>query len=82
MWEDQKHTDVTFKIDGHLVPAHKAILASQSEYFERLLFGEMKEATMDEIELHDVPVEAFQMVLEYAYCGRLEMENDTLQVYM
>ena len=80
LWENQKYTDITFLISGHPVPAHKAILASQSEYFERLLFGELREASMDEIPLQDVPLEAFQNVLQYAYSGALHTKESTLQV--
>ena len=80
LWENQKYTDITFLINSHPVPAHKAILASQSEYFERMLFGELREASMDEIPLHDVPLEAFQNVLHYAYSGTLHMRESTLQV--
>ena len=35
---------------------------------------------MDEITLQDVPLEAFQKVLHYAYSGVLHMKESTLQV--
>ena len=81
-----KHSDVTFIITGdweadHRIPAHRVILASQSEYFDRLLFGEMREAHAGaEIPLPDTPLEAFQLLLQYAYCGSLEMKTAQLQV--
>ena len=56
------------------------MLAAQSEYFERLLYGEMKEASMGEIALKDVPVLAFRKVLQFAYTGTLHMEDAHLQV--
>ena len=65
-----KHSDVTFIItaeDGedYHIPAHRVILASQSEYFDKLLFGEMKEAHPDaEIPLQDTPLEAFQLAAD------------------
>jgi len=80
-----KHSDVTFIIteneEDHRIPAHRAILASQSEYFDRLLFGEMKEAHPDvEIPLQDTPLEAFQLLMKYTYCGKMKIEDQDLQV--
>ena len=80
-----KHSDVTFIIteDGedHRIPAHRVILASQSEYFDRLLFGEMREAHPDaEIPLQDTPLEAFQLLMKYTYCGKMKIADSDLQV--
>ena len=80
IWEEQKFTDVDFLIDGQTIPAHKAVLASQSQYFEGMLFGSMREASMNSVELKDVPVPAFRKVLQFAYTGCLDMENVALQV--
>ena len=78
--EDRKCTDITFLISGHPVPAHKAILASQSEYFERMLFGELKEASMDEIPLENVSLKTFETLLQFAYSGGLHMKEVPLTV--
>ena len=80
LWEDQKFTDVDFIISGQCIPAHKVVLAAQSQYFECMLYGNMKEASMSEIVLEDVPVSAFRKVLQFAYTGVLDMENIALQV--
>ena len=85
-----KHSDVTFIITGdmeadHRIPAHRVILASQSEYFDRLLFGEMREAHAGaEILLPNTPLKAFRLLLQYAYCGKvatsdLEVPSYTLK---
>ena len=81
LWESKNHTDVTFLVCGERVSAHRVILASQSEYFDRLLYGEMKESRQDEIKLQDVSsLQAFQLLIEYAYTGCLTIENGVLQV--
>ena len=80
LWKDHKYTDITFLINGHQIPAHKAILASQSEYFDRMLFGELREASMNEIPLESVSLETFQKVLQFVYSGTLHMEGVALQV--
>ena len=80
IWEEQKFTDVDFLLCGQVVPAHKAVLAAQSQYFECMLYGSMREASMSDIVLEDVPISAFRKVLQFAYTGSLHLEMVTLQV--
>ena len=75
----KEFTDVVFIVDGERVTAHKLILASQSEYFRAMLYGEMKEASQEDIPLPDIPLASFKTVLQYAYTGTLEIE-DQLEV--
>ena len=82
-----KYSDVTFIItedeQDHCIPAHRVILASQSEYFDRLLFGEMREAHPGaEIPLQDTPLEAFQLLMKYTYCGEMKIKDSDLQVWI
>ena len=81
IWEEQKFTDVDFLLCGQVIPAHKAVLAAQSQYFECMLYGSMREASMSDIVLEDVPISAFRKVLQFAYTGSLHLEMVTLQVY-
>lgn len=81
LWLTKSHTDVTFLVGGERVSAHRVILASQSKYFDCLLFGDMKESGQEEIELHDVAnLQAFQLLIEFAYTGHLTIEKGLLQV--
>lgn len=83
LWKEKKHTDVTFLVgEGKKrVLTHRAILACQSDYFDTLLFGDMLEASKDEIALDDVALpECFDLLVNYAYTGQLEIENGKLQV--
>ena len=80
LWEEHKYTDIVFLVGDDRVLAHRAILAAQSEYFERMLFGDLREASMDEIWLQDVPVEPLRKVLKFAYSGSLHMKGCALQV--
>ena len=83
LWESKRHTDVTFLVQDAHITAHRIILASQSEYFDRLLFGEMREACEDEILLSDIEnVEAFQLLMQYAYSGCVDIQNGDIQVLM
>ena len=79
--DNKKYVDVTFVVEGQPVPAHRLILASQSDYFDRLFYGKMKEAnSSDEIPLPNVPLEAFKLLLEFMYSGCLDYDNQPLQV--
>lgn len=81
LWESKRHTDVTFLIQGVRIPAHRIILASQSAYFDRLLFGEMREAREDEIQLNEVAdVDTFRLIMRYAYSGCVDIQNEDIQV--
>ena len=58
--------------------AIRSLLASISEVFGAMVFGEMKESKPDAvIKVDDVDPKAFQSVLNYAYCidPRFNIEN-------
>ena len=80
LFRSQQHSDVTFIIGTHRVPAHRIVLAAQSEYFDRLLFGGMKEAKNEEVEIREVRVTTFECLLKYTYTGRVEIKAAHLQV--
>ena len=82
IFDNQLHTDVTFLVGGGQQPvqrvcAHRIILASQSDYFDCLLYGPMKEGRAEEIALQDTPVEAFRELLRFMYCGTMSSINLT-----
>ena len=79
--DNKKYVDVTFVVEGQPVPAHRLILASQLDYFDRLFYGKMREAnSSDEIPLPNAPLEAFRLLLEFMYIGCLDYDNQPLQV--
>ena len=83
LWNMRRHTDVTFTIGTSCITAHRLVLASQSEYFDCMLFGETIEGQPGaEIPLPDTPLEAFQLLLKYAYSGSLKMKNAQLEVHL
>ena len=81
LWETKQHSDVTLVAGCTQIAAHKVILASQSDYFDRLLFGSMMEAQQDTINIEGVGnVDAFLLLLKYAYSGVLDIHDGNLQV--
>lgn len=75
LWKNKEFTDVVLDVDGEKIPAHKLILATKSPYFRALLYGEMREASQEEVTLPNIPLTPFKRVLEYAYTGKLEIEE-------
>lgn len=56
-------------------------MAAQSEYFESLLYGSLREAQADEeIALKDVSVTTFQLLLQYMYTGCISIDGAQLEV--
>lgn len=82
--EKGQYSDVTFIVSEgsfeHRVPAHRMILASQSEHFHRLLFQEADAGA--EIRLEDAPLTAFMLLLQYAYTGRVEIATSDLKLVL
>ena len=80
--EEGRHADVTFVVGdgaGVRMPAHRIIVASQSAYFDCLLYGSMKEAKEETVRLQDTPPEAFRLLLRYLYCGKLTIMDIQVQ---
>ncbi len=74
LYKSQEHADVTFVVNDVRFLAHKVILAARCTYFKILLFGEMKEAQLGpdgEIPFTDTTPEAFGILLEYIYSGKV-----------
>ncbi len=81
LWKNKAHTDITLLVKNKRIQAHKVILASRSEYFDRLVFGSMKERDQDEIEIKEIEnVDLFVNILEYAYTGSIAINGINVQV--
>lgn len=70
------NSDVTFVVGGKVFNAHRIVLAAQCDYFRLLLFGNMLEANPGvEVEVSDASPDSFHFLLEYLYCGRLDLAS-------
>lgn len=71
--EDSK--DVTFKIESHLIKAHKMVLEMRSPTFQKMFNVDMKEHSTLEVAIEDISYECFRAFLEFIYsddCSQLE----------
>ncbi|XP_028653207.1 BTB/POZ domain-containing protein 9 [Erpetoichthys calabaricus] len=74
--QGEEYSDVTFIVEKKRFPVHKVILAARCHYFRALLYGGMKESQpLAEIPLDDTTAEAFAMLLQYIYTGRVSLSS-------
>ncbi|XP_056243824.1 POZ (BTB) and AT hook-containing zinc finger 1 isoform X3 [Seriola aureovittata] len=64
--------DVVLRVGEESFPAHKAVLAACSEYFESV-FGRQTEGDGDakELEMHTISPKVFKDILDFAYTSRI-----------
>ncbi|KAH8860375.1 Kelch-like protein 5 [Schistosoma japonicum] len=60
------------------IPAHRVILAAASDYFAAMFGNELKEATEQEIWIHDVEPNALKTLINYIYTGYLDLREETI----
>ncbi|XP_072037263.1 BTB/POZ domain-containing protein 17-like [Amphiura filiformis] len=75
------YSDVTLVVAEKRYPAHKAILAASSPYFQRMFYGSFwKEGSSSEVTLVEIPSceEAFETFLRYFYSGSVTVTNATV----
>ena len=75
------HSDVTFVVGGEQFHVHRLIMALQSEYFSRLLYGHMKEALPGAVVvMENTSPDAFRHLLHYAYSGNISIPAGKVEV--
>ena len=67
MFTDTLFTDLTIKCGGEEFKVHKAVLASQSPVFRRMLESDMKEQRTNVIEISDTDPQVISNLLAYLY---------------
>ena len=72
--------DVHLKVDYELFPAHRIVLAANSDYFHAMFAHGMKESNQEVIELkgENISTEALKIVLDSIYGGRLHVNNENV----
>ncbi|XP_054472994.1 POZ-, AT hook-, and zinc finger-containing protein 1 [Anoplopoma fimbria] len=77
--------DVILRVGEESFPAHKAVLAACSEYFESV-FSRQAEADGDggdrELEMHTISAKVFRDVLDFAYTSRIVVRLESFPELM
>ena len=80
LWQERINSDVILVVNHTHIQAHKIILMAQSQYFNKLLFGSLKERNEDVIEIKEVPNDGlFEALIKSAYTGSITLTG-TIQV--
>jgi len=73
---DSTFSDCILEVDGEEIPAHRAVLASVSPFFEAAFGGTFKEAREKKITLKETTVDAVHCLLDFVYGVQMERRID------
>ncbi|EDO38065.1 predicted protein [Nematostella vectensis] len=77
--ESTKLCDVVLRIDEQSYAGHRAVLASCSAYFYAMFNGELAESKQKIITMKDILPDYMQVLVEFAYTGRVEITVENVQ---
>ncbi|XP_077583033.1 POZ-, AT hook-, and zinc finger-containing protein 1 isoform X2 [Stigmatopora nigra] len=63
--------DVILRVGEESFPAHKAVLAACSEYFESMFGRQLDDGDARELEMHTISPKVFKDILDFAYTSRI-----------
>lgn len=58
------------------------MLSAGSEYFAAMFTNDLKEASQNEIELHDVDGDALWSLMHYCYTGKIKLLENTVETLL
>ena len=73
LFTSQTGSDVCFIIAGQEIKAHKIILSARSPVFAAMFNSDMKEKSMDRIDIKDIDADIFNALLRFIYTDRVEL---------
>ncbi|KAM9483259.1 kelch-like protein 30 [Clarias gariepinus] len=71
--------DVTLSAGGRDFPCHRGILALCSRYFHSMFSGDFVESIATRVELHDVDPDVLATLLDFAYTGKLTINQGNVE---
>ncbi|XP_032899368.1 POZ-, AT hook-, and zinc finger-containing protein 1 isoform X2 [Amblyraja radiata] len=74
--------DVVLRVGDESFPAHKAVLAACSDYFESVFGAMVDEAQGRELEMHTISAKVFRDILDFAYTSRIVVRLESFPELM
>ena len=78
--DESQFIDVRLKVCEDIFPAHRIVLAANSDYFYAMFTDGMKESNQEVIELKDESIspDAFKIVMDSIYTGDLNVNEENV----
>ena len=78
--DEGEFIDVRLKVREDIIPAHRIVLAANSDYFHAMFTDGMKECNQDLIELKDESIspDALKIVMDSIYTGDLRVNEENV----
>jgi len=71
--------DLELKLGTRSFACHKVVLSCTSGYFRGMFASQMKETRAPSVELHDLDHKVVDLLLQFAYTGRITLNIDNVQ---
>jgi hypothetical protein len=75
---DKVMCDVMLTAGNYSVPAHRLILAANSEYFRVMFTGNWMEKEKGDVVLHNVTPTGLKAIVEFCYHGKISVNGDDI----
>ncbi len=75
MRADESSHDVAFAVENDRFPAHRCLVSAASPVLRTMLTNETMEANEGEVQLKEVSVTVWKVVLDYIYSAKIELPN-------
>lgn len=76
LWRQGKLCDVEIDASGEgTLTAHRVVLAAASPYFNAMFTSDLRESQMQRIRIHGVGKRALELIVQFAYTGRIEVDE-------
>ncbi|KAJ7400504.1 Kelch-like protein 30 [Pitangus sulphuratus] len=82
MRTNPKLADVTLVVGGQEFPCHRGVLALCSHYFYAMFSGDFAESIAARVELKEVDPSALEMLLNFAYTGKVTINQGNVEGLM
>ena len=75
-----KSSDVVLRVGNKDFQAHKCILSARSPVFGAMFQHDMKEAKENHVDIEDVEVEVFEVMLRFIYTDKISSDDVTIDL--
>ncbi|XP_060861689.1 kelch-like protein 3 isoform X2 [Metopolophium dirhodum] len=79
MRRNNEFCDVLFVVGGKKIAAHKVILASHSNYFNKMFTGNFKDTQLLEVKNVEITPNSLELLLDFLYTSQLTINDSNVQ---